>query len=86
MAVDSLAHHIMDKAFTQEVSVEAIQVIIREGLEEDMEEDTEEVFVEEDLVASVAVFSVRIKISPVDSHLKQLNAILLISWIVLFAG
>lgn len=79
MAVDSLAHHIMDKAFTQEVSVEAIQVIIREGLEEDMEEDTEEVFVEEDLVASVAVFSVRIKISPVDSHLKQLNAILLIS-------
>lgn len=82
MAVDSLAHHIMDKAFTQEVSVEAIQVIIREGLEEDMEE----VFVEEDLVASVAVFSVRIKISPVDSHLKQLNAILLISRIVLFAG
>lgn len=82
MAVDSLAHHIMDKAFTQEVSVEVIQVIIREGLEEDMEE----VFVEEDLVASVAVFSVRIKISPVDSHLKQLNAILLISRIVLFAG
>lgn len=92
-----MAHHIMDKVFTQEdLAEDLVKAIIQEGLDEvDLdeegldEEDSDEEDLEDLVVHSVVDLSVKIEIPPVHSlsFIVKLNAILLISSIFrLFTG